>query len=58
MSDKELFQKALAVVGGRKGDLAERCEVSRQTISSWRKGELSDFARAKLENIVNAPVEK
>jgi hypothetical protein len=53
MTDAELFDKALEVVGGRKHILAERCNVVPQTISSWRKGNLTDFARARLRSIVN-----
>lgn len=48
MSDKDLFLKALATVGGRKGDLAEKCGVSRQTVTAWSRGNLTDYARVKL----------
>lgn len=56
MTDKELFQKALAAAGGRKGVLAEKCAVSRQTISYWRKGDLTDRARAMLQHVVDSAI--
>ena len=52
MSDIELFDKALALAGFRKAELARRCRVSNQTIHSWKTGKLSEYARLKLKEFL------